>query len=50
MQADGEFERNRSKRVVIAEDSMGVAVFLISDASTMMTKAALVVDGRWTAV
>ena len=36
-------------RVGQVEDVMGAAVFLASDASSMVTGSALMVDGGWTA-
>ena len=37
-------------RVGRVEEIMGAVVFLASDASTLMTGSALMLDGGWTAV
>ena len=39
----------RSGRVGEVEDVMGAVVFLASDASSMITGTALMIDGGWTA-
>lgn len=54
MLADGDFRKSVVERIALGrigeiEELMGPIVFLASDASALMTGAALMVDGGWTA-